>query len=127
MPEKLLLGSVLLLAAACDPEASADSSPLNDEAASSRVVQRDIRDLITAVTPASPTLPPIEKNAWFGRRKETLERLRQAGAEHGAEALRLYHERAESLPEIRVGLLDVAAHTTPEETRSILVELVSEY
>jgi HEAT repeat protein len=39
----------------------------------------------------------------------------------------MYGLRADSIPEIRTGLLEIAAYAAPEETRPILVELVSTY
>lgn len=111
---------------ACSPDASATTSS-SAESPSKATVEREVLDLIQAVTPASPTLPPAEKNAWFGRRRETLERMRAGGPEIGLEALRMYGERDDDLPEIRAGLLDVAAHAAPEETRPVLIELLKEY
>lgn len=115
-----------VLAAACSPEGSAVQGGEAAPAASEQV-KREVRDLITAVTPFVPTVSVAEQNAWYGRRRATLERLRTAGPEVGLEALRVYHERPDTLTEIRVGLLDVAAHTAPEETRPILVELVETF
>ncbi len=106
---------------ASTPQSSAPSS------SASKVVERDILDLINAVTPLPATAPQPEKNAWYGRRKDTLDRLRTATHAHGLEALRVYHERKRSLPEIRKGLLDIAAHNAPEECAELLESLVTTY
>ena len=114
----------------CSPDASATSpGASNGDPGSTGTTQaqRDVLDLIVAVTPAAPTLPPVEKNAWYGRRQETLRRLRAGGPEVGREALRMYAVRSDSIPEIRAGLLDVAAHAAPEDTSPVLVELVTVY
>jgi len=86
-----------------------------------------VLDLITAVTPASALATPGEKNAWFTRREETLLRMRSGGKAVGSAALRAFHRHSKDLLEIRIGLLDVAAHATPEETTPLLVELVETY
>ena len=88
-------------------------------------VRREIRDLMTALTPPSPTALPVEKSTWHLTRKKTLERLRTMGPEYGLEALRVYREEPPHLAEVQAGLLDIAAHTAPEETTPILVQLVT--
>lgn len=95
--------------------------------AGSREVRRRILDLITALTPLPATTSAGEQNAWFPRRKETLEQLRAAGPEVGREALRVYLESDQRIEEVRGGLLDVAAHGVPEETRKILVDLIEQF
>ena len=113
----------------CSPSDAAHGNPSRDGTASqsAQSVEADILDLITAVTPLAPTMPPGELSAWFGRRHDTLERLRSAGHEHGLEALRQYQARKDTLAEIRCGLLDIAAHAATEETRPVLALLVTEY
>jgi hypothetical protein len=128
-PPRALLPLLLLLfgLGACSPDASATSGAASGEDADLTQAQRDILDLIIAVTPPSPVDPPGEKSDWFGRRKDLLDRLRAGGPEVGREALRMYHVRSDSIPEIRSGLLEIAAFAAPEETRPVLVELVSTY
>lgn len=92
-----------------------------------KVVEREILDLITALTPPSPTSIPIEKSQFFATRKRTLERLRAASEAHGLEALRVYREDRPDLPEVRSGLLDIAAHTAPAASEELLVQLVSTF
>ena len=130
----LLLGGLLSLGA-CFGESGAESPGSASSGAAraaseddaSTAVRQDIRDLITAVTPLAAEVPVNEQSAWFNRRRQMLVRLRAAGEAHALEALRTYREREDAFPEIRAGLLDVAAHGAPEETLPVLLELVNEY
>jgi len=119
---------LLLLSAGCSGQASADAGekPERPEL-SGREIDREVRDLITAVTPLAADVPQGEHNVWVERRKKTLERLRLAGPEVGRAMLEAYHANAKSSTQVREGLLDVAAHNLPEETQDILVELVTTY
>lgn len=107
----------LLLLSACDPVSSAAPGTAKSE----------IQDLITALKPPPATEIPTVKSEWHLTRKRTLERLRGASREHGLEALRVYREEPPALPEIRAGLLDVAAHTAPEDAEELLVELATRF
>ncbi|MEW6073932.1 MAG: hypothetical protein AB1726_15230 [Planctomycetota bacterium] len=98
-----------------------------DLAPGSPEIQREIRDLIAAVTPLPANASPAEKSAWFPRRRACLERLRAAGPAVGREALRVYLDRPDAESEARIGLLDVAAHGLPAESRPLLVELVTTF
>lgn len=132
-----LTGLLIFPGLACDeaPKANAGNAPgvtPSDQPLATRPqdpsqVERDILDLISAVTPLAPTVPSAEKNNWYGRRKDMLDRMRVAGHGHGLEALRVFKERTKSLPEIRKGLLDTAAHNAPEETAPLLRQLVETY
>src|SRR5262245_27522140 len=97
------------------------------EAKSTAVAAREIADLIIALTPPPATAIPVVKSEHFATRKRTLERLRQASQAHGIEALRVYREEPPSLPEVRAGLLDVAAHTAPAESEELLVQLTTTF
>ncbi len=119
-PLLVLLAGLPLACSPSDPESGGHS-------ASSSEVERDLLDLIAALTPLPPEAPAADQSDWHIRRRQTLDRLRRASHAHGLEALRLWHERAGSLPEVLAGLLDVAAHAAPLETRELLVELVTEY
>jgi HEAT repeat protein len=123
LPRHPFLGPTLALLAAL--------AACTEEEAAERVdpaqVQREIRALVTALTPADAAALPVEKSAWFERRKKTLDRLRAQSREHGLEALRVYTAGDVELPEVRAGLLDVAAHAAPEETEAELVRLVTEF
>ena len=115
-----LAGSLLLGGCAPDGAAqAADGDPYQ--------VAREIRDLVTALRPPAPTVTPTERNAWFTRRKRTLERLNGAGRAWGLEALERYRASADAPPEVRSGLLEVASSNAPEETRLVLVDLVAEF
>jgi HEAT repeat protein len=98
-----------------------------DQAKAAAVVGQEIRELITALTPPPPTSVPVEKSEHFATRKRTLERLRAASQAHGIEALRVYREEPPELPEVRAGLLDIAAHTAPKACEELLVELVTTF
>jgi len=113
-----LLLATGLLATGCGPETAASST-------STQEVQREVRELMTAVTPLKATALPVEKNSWHKQRKATLERMRTLGKEYGLEALRIYREEPPALPEVRIGLLDVAAHCAPAETSPLLVQLTT--
>ena len=116
-----LLVAAAALAFACAPEVGSASGP------SDTAVAADILDLVAAVTPLDATVPAGEQHGWHARRRDTLERFRAADREHGLEALRVFSERDDYLPPIRSGLLDVAAHAAPDETRPLLVELVTTF
>jgi len=135
-PPPLAAPLLTLLLASCGSEAegsgseepaSATGSTAEAAPVASTEVANDIRDLVTAVTPLSPTATPGQRSGWFGRRDEVLERLRAASHAHGLEALRVYGEKRDAVDKIRMGLLDVAAHAAPEETLPVLVELVTVY
>jgi hypothetical protein len=87
--------------------------------------EREVRDLVTALTPPAATALPVEKSEFYLNRKRMLERLRGASRAHGEAALALLREERPTLPEVRSGLLDVAAHTAPEATVEILVNLTT--
>lgn len=117
------------LAPGCADESSAPARteaaevPLVEAPVSDRDIQREIRDLITAVTKLPATATAAEQDAWHPRRKLTLERLRAAGVELGRQALREYKARAKDSVDVRIGLLDVAAHAAPEDTLPVLLAL----
>jgi HEAT repeat protein len=90
-------------------------------------VDREIRDLITALTPPEATAIPVVKSEYFANRKRTLERMRSGSPAHGLAAMRVYREEPPDLPEVRAGLLDVAAHTAPEASVELLVELTTTF
>ncbi len=114
----LLVSLSLVLTAALG---ACERSRAND--APSSDPKREVRDLITALTPPPATAIPVVKSEFFANRKRALERLRQASEAHGLEALRVYREERPALAEVRAGLLDVAAHTAPEASEELLVEL----
>lgn len=97
------------------------------QASASEAAEREVRDLITALTPPPATAIPVAKSEYFRNRKSTLERLRRAAPDRGEAALRILREERPDVAEIRAGLLDVAAHTAPEATADLLVELVTTF
>lgn len=86
-----------------------------------------IHDLVQAVQPLPPTAGLNEQNEWHARRKATLERLRVAGPEVGRAAWQRYRDQPDEIVDVRIGLLDVAAHNVPDETREHLMELVADF
>ena len=120
---------LLLLLAACGG-GSSDAAETGQGAgapAGDAVIQRELRDLITAVSPLAPTATKSAEMDWFRRRRETLERLRAGSPELGRAALDEYLTRPDALLDVRTALLDVAAHCGPEEAQPLLVELVSTF
>lgn len=111
------VGLLLACALGCHP----------GEAKASEVVAREIQDLIVALTPPPASSVPVVKSEAFRTRKQTLERLRKASEAHGIEALRVYRDEPPELPEIRAGLLDIAAHTAPAASEELLVQLVTTF
>ncbi len=115
------------LQGACD-QAPADLTPEVAARGPRPSVERTLGDLITALTPLAADTPVGERNAWFLRRRETLDRLRAQGdVELGRRALAAYHERETAPVDVRAGLLDVAAHAVPEEVQPVLIPLIQEY
>lgn len=125
---RLLLALVLLALPACsggDAGGALPATAAGQDAAQGE--DRDLRDLIAAVSPLSPTATALQERDWYERRKETLERLRRAPHGFGLLALEAYGKQAQGPREVRAGLLDVGAHCAPEEARPILVALVTTY
>lgn len=85
---------------------------------------REILDLITALKPPPLDAVPVVKSEWHMTRKRTLERMRKGEPALGEEALRVLKEERPELPEVRAGLLDIAAHTSAAITQPLLEELV---
>lgn len=110
-----LLLPLLLLLAGCNPTAAGKSGA---------GPAREILDLITALTPPAQDAIPVVKSEWHMTRKRTLERMRKGAPALGEEALRVLKEERPELPEVRAGLLDIAAHTAPTLTEPLLEELV---
>jgi HEAT repeat protein len=123
----LVLATLALLLGACNDEAGASAPPADTEPVTEVDVDREIRDLITALTPLDTTANKIESYSWAPRRKETLERMRTGSHELGLAALEAYRSRGGAIAAVRSGLLDVAAHCAPEETLPVLEELVTTY
>lgn len=97
------------------------------QADAAEVATREIRDLVTALTPPPLDALPVEKSEFYQNRKRALERLRQASEAHGLAALERLRKDPPALTEVRCGLLDVAAHAAPKATEPLLVELVTTF
>ena len=135
LPARLLTLGCLLFSSACSPTEGAapntteartpDAPRVDPDAPPLRFAsaREEIRDLIVAVTELGAEATKGERNDWFGRRRDTLERLRKAEPEVGREALRVFHERTDASQAQRMGLLDIAAHAAPEDARELLMEL----
>ena len=126
----LTLGAVpALLLPACDGGAGDPVNGAGPPAVGSAPaeIEREIRDLISAVSPLPATATAFQEIDWSDRRRETLKRLRQGPPELGAAALEAYEARSDALVVVRSALLDVAAHCDPESARPILIELVQTY
>ena len=125
-----LAGRVLLVLAAglaaCGEQAGSGSAEAASPSSPARI-EADLRDLTAALSPADPTAPTIERHNWYGRRADLLERLRQGGPELGRAALERYRASEAAPVEVRIGMLDVAAHTAPEEAQGELVALITTY
>jgi len=118
--------ALVLLAACAETDAPEGAAEHGADAPTIGPIDRELGDLTRALTPLPPTATNGERHAWFARRKETLERLRQGGPALGRAALAAYLE-GERPAMVRAGFLDVAAHAAPEDARAVLVELVTEY
>ena len=132
LPRRRLLPLLILpLGLHCSAEADAGSGSAPSQArggpSAAASAPKEIRDLVAALTPLSAEAPPIETNEWHLKRKRMLERARSLGPEAGTEAFRVYTDRTGTFPEVRSGLLDVAAHTHPELVTDHLIELIGEF
>ena len=90
-------------------------------------VDRQIRDLISALSPSPPTANSAVKSDWIDRRREIESKLATAGPEVGQAALDRFLESDEPILDIRRGLLRVAVQNLPEETAPLLEALFEEY
>ena len=123
-----LLSLALCLLPSCSGGSEAGAAPAAaGQAPAQSDVERDLRDLMSAVTALPPTATAIQESDWYARRKQTLERLRGASHEFGLAALASYAENAGASREVRAGLLDVGSHCAPEEARPTLVALVTTF
>jgi|FLOH01.1.fsa_nt_gi hypothetical protein len=95
--------------------------------ASSKDADRQIRDLISALTPASPTANSAIVSDWVDHRREVEGRLATAGPEVGQAALDKFLSDDDMILDIRRGLLRVAARNMPKDTIGLLETLFEEY
>lgn len=110
-----------------------------------KTAQVKVRELIEALTPIDPNLTSDLLDEHFLRGRERLANLKSEGREVGLEALRQLREStlhdpragapgqapdnkdAHKIEDIERGLLQVAAHAAPEDTRPLLEALVTQY
>lgn len=116
---RALAGALLAALAGCGDEPAPGADAVSPVLA--------VHDLQTALRPLAPGSGPLEQGEWHARRKATLERLRAAGPAVGRAAWEAYQSDADAPVEVRIGLLDVAAHSVPDATREHLVELVTRF
>jgi len=86
-----------------------------------------LQQLVDALDPPPPDSTSDIKNAYYVRRREVLAEMRRAGPELGAMALQLFDERKDAKPQIRLGLLEVAAINLGEEIAPRLTEIFQTY
>jgi hypothetical protein len=118
---RLLPLLVLLLITACTGSGASQARPLDAKA------QRQVRDLVTALTPVSATANSAVRGQWFTRRKALIEELNTAGEALGQAAFDELMAHPEAPLDVRRGLLEVAARNLPEALRPELVRLMTEY
>ncbi len=96
--------------------------------APSPAARAQIDELVTALTPLRPDLTSDILDRHYWKQLEVRERLRTSGdADVGIAALRAYVEYRGEETLVRQGLLEVAAHAAPEESRELLKTLMLEY
>jgi len=112
---------LLLFATACNPSTS------EADAATTAQLQRQVRDLVTALTPPPATANSAVRNEWFARRKDQIKTLNTAGEALGLAVLDEFQAHPEAPLDVQRGLLEVASRNLPEVMRPVLTELVLEY
>ncbi|MDP6839317.1 MAG: hypothetical protein QF724_10305, partial [Planctomycetota bacterium] len=86
-----------------------------------------ITELVRTLTPPDLTWTSDRLDAHFHAGREALARLKQAEPALGRAALgRLLADNPEEIP-VRNGLLEVGAHSAPDDAEPLLVQLVTEY
>jgi len=118
---RLLPLCLLLLSAACG------GSNSNSAQASDATVQRQVRDLVSALTPPSATANSAVRNEWFKRRKERIKELSSAGEPLGQAVLREFEENPSASLDVRRGLLEVAARNLPALMGPKLGSMLTDY
>jgi len=105
------------------------SSPSTSASTSDPKAQ--VQELVEALTPIKKTVTSDITDKKFIRGQELLTRMRSGGTAVGVEALstlRAKQAGEEPWPvDVERGLLDVAAHAAPNETRALLNALVTQY
>jgi hypothetical protein len=116
--------------ASCAPDAPISTStqaPPSASSAGSVDVARQVRDLISALTPPPATSNSAIMSAFYNRRREMLESMRDAGPEVGRAVYDEYQGNPDAILDVRRGLLEVAAFAAPGMMEAELVHLVENY
>ena len=120
--------AALALVCACSQQPAAPSPA---QAAADTDPKARIHELVEALTPIDKTVTSDIKDQHFLRGQSLLASLRKGGREVGVEALRVLGEKkpgdAAWPVDVERGLLDVAAHAAPDDTRPLLDALVRQY
>ena len=110
--------SLLLACGSSEPTANAPASA---------AVQRQVRDLVTALTPPPATANSAVRGDWFQRRDAIMKESRTAGPALGQAVLEEFEASGDALLDVRRGLLEVAAYNLPEVVQPELTRLLLEY
>jgi hypothetical protein len=117
-----------LAVASCNREPG-DDHPI--QASSNADAKARVRELVETLTPLSKTVTSDITDKKFIRSQELLGELRKGGTAVGVEALNVLREKkageAAWPVDVERGLLDVAAHAAPVESKPLLEALVTQY
>jgi hypothetical protein len=103
------------------------SSGASSGGASRDQAQRQLDELVAAVTPISATDTSDKQDAWFHHQVDVVEQARHGSQQLGEAALARFEAGTDTLPDIRAALLDVAAHCAPETAVPALEKLIRTY
>ena len=118
---RLLSLSLVLLTAACGASGTGSAQ------ASDATLQRQVRDLVSALTPPPATANSAVRSEWFKRRKELIKELSSAGEPLGSAVFAEFQEHPDALLDVRRGLLEVAARNLGETLAPTLTTMMTEY
>jgi hypothetical protein len=120
--------------ASSSPSAAGSSSPANSSSSSSSTdasAKAKVAELIETLTPLTKTVTSDITDKKFIRGQELLAEMRKGGTAVGVaalDALRSKQAGEKAWPvDVERGLLDVAAHAAPNESRQLLTALVTQY
>ncbi|MFT5050954.1 MAG: hypothetical protein ACI8QZ_002361 [Chlamydiales bacterium] len=86
-----------------------------------------VEALIEALTPIDETVTSDISDQWFIEHNKLVGDLMDAGQEMGVAALIAYANFGKDVSNVHRGLLTVAAHAAPEDSRDLLKTLMVEY
>jgi len=93
----------------------------------SRESKDAIEEMIEALTPIEETVTSDITDKWFIEHNKLVGDLMGAGQEIGVAALTAFANFGEDVSNVHRGLLTVAAHAAPEDSRDLLKTLMLEY